>query len=33
MDHLPVGTATVTPAERAAELLDRYRSIKLRYGI
>jgi hypothetical protein len=33
INHLPTGTAMVTPAERAADLLHRYRSIKLRYGI
>jgi hypothetical protein len=33
MGHLPAQTALVTPAERAAELVDRYRSIKLRFGI
>lgn len=30
---LPPGTATISPAERARQLLDRYRSVKLRYGI
>ena len=30
---LPSDTAMVTPAERVAQLQDRYRSIKLRYGI
>ncbi len=33
MDHLPADTAMVTPEERAAQLLERYRSIKLRFGI
>ncbi|KHK92505.1 DUF1214 domain-containing protein [Novosphingobium malaysiense] len=33
MDHLPAGTATVTPEQRAAMLLERYRAIKLRFGI
>lgn len=31
--HLPSGTAMVTPGERTAILLERYRAIKLRYGI
>ena len=31
--HLPADTAMVTPAERAAQLLERYRAIKLRFGI
>lgn len=33
LDHLPSGTAMVTPAERAQMLLERYRSIKLRFGL
>lgn len=33
MAHLPPGTAMVTREERAAQLIDRYRSIKLRFGI
>ncbi|EJL21502.1 DUF1214 domain-containing protein [Novosphingobium sp. AP12] len=33
MDHLPADTAMVTPEERQAMLLERYRSIKRRYGI
>ena len=33
MDHLPADTATVTPDERAQMLRERYRAIKLRFGI
>ena len=33
MEHLPAGTATVSPEQRAAMLLERYRAIKLRFGI
>ncbi|MCJ2178312.1 DUF1214 domain-containing protein [Novosphingobium album (ex Hu et al. 2023)] len=33
MAHLPAGTATVTREQRAAMLLERYRAIKLRFGI
>lgn len=33
MAHLPRDTAMVTPAERVAMLLERYRSIKQRYGL
>ena len=33
VDALPAGTARVTREERAAQFLDRYRSIKLRFGI
>ena len=33
MDHLPARTAMVTPEQRAAMLLERYRAVKLRYGI
>jgi hypothetical protein len=33
LDHLPAGTATMTPEERSAELLTRYRAIKRRFGI
>jgi len=33
LSHLPADTARVTREERAAQLLDRYRSIKLRFGI
>ncbi len=33
VDVLPAETVRVDPAERARQLLDRYRSIKLRYGI
>lgn len=33
MDHLPVDTAKVSPEQRQAMLLERYRSIKRRYGI
>ena len=33
LEALPEGTAMVTPEERTAQLLDRYRSIKLRFGI
>ncbi|MBB4860085.1 hypothetical protein HNO88_003423 [Novosphingobium chloroacetimidivorans] len=33
MAHLPADTAMVTPEERAAMLLERYRAIKLRFGI
>ena len=33
MAHLPPDTTTVTAKQRAAMLLERYRSIKLRYGI
>ncbi|MCV7172787.1 DUF1214 domain-containing protein [Mycobacterium manitobense] len=33
LDALPPGTAMVTPAQRTAQLQDRYRSVKLRYGI
>lgn len=32
-NHLPADTATVTPEERAAMLLERYHAIKLRYGM
>ncbi|QSR17175.1 DUF1214 domain-containing protein [Novosphingobium sp. KA1] len=32
-DHLPEVTAKVTPDERAALLLERYRAIKLRFGL
>jgi len=31
--HLPADTAMVTPAQRAVQLLERYRAIKLRFGI
>ncbi len=31
--HLPPDTATVSPEQRATMLLERYRAIKLRYGI
>lgn len=33
LDHLPAGTAMVSPEQRAQMLLERYRSIKLRFGI
>jgi len=33
LDHLPDDTAMVTKEERAAQRLERYRSIKLRFGI
>lgn len=33
LDALPSGTAMVTPEQRTAQLRDRYRSVKLRYGI
>ncbi|MEO6093421.1 MAG: hypothetical protein ABIT04_01605 [Novosphingobium sp.] len=33
IDHLPPDTAMVTPEQRQQMLLDRYRSIKLRFGI
>ncbi|HUD28612.1 MAG TPA: DUF1214 domain-containing protein [Novosphingobium sp.] len=33
MDHLPVDTAMVTPEERGAMRLERYRAVKRRYGI
>jgi hypothetical protein len=33
LDALPPGTAMVTPEQRTAQLQDRYRSVKLRYGI
>jgi len=33
LEQLPESTAMVTPEERAAQLLERYRSIKLRFGI
>jgi len=33
LDHLPEDTAMMTPAERSAELLTRYRAIKRRFGI
>jgi uncharacterized protein (DUF779 family) len=33
LDTLPPGTAMVTPAQRSAALQDRYRSVKMRYGI
>lgn len=33
MDHLPAGTESVTPEERADMLRERYRAIKLRFGI
>lgn len=33
LEALPADTALVTPDERAAQLRDRYRSIKLRFGI
>ena len=32
-DALPPDTATVGRRERARQLLDRYHSVKLRYGI
>lgn len=32
-DHLPAGTAMVSPEERSRMLLERYRAIKLRFGI
>ena len=32
-EQLPADTAMVTAEERAAMLLERYRAIKLRYGI
>lgn len=33
LDALPSGTAMVAPEQRTAQLRDRYRSVKLRYGI
>ncbi|MCX7865190.1 MAG: DUF1214 domain-containing protein [Novosphingobium sp.] len=33
MKHLPADTAMMTPKERSAELLRRYRAIKRRFGI
>ena len=33
MNHLPADTAMMSPAERSAELLTRYRAIKRRFGI
>jgi len=30
---LPPGTAMVTPEQRSARLLERYRAVKLRFGI
>lgn len=33
LDALPPDTARITPEDRARQLLDRYRSIKLRFGI
>ena len=33
LEHLPVGTAMLTPDERRRMLLERYRAIKLRFGI
>lgn len=33
MRHLPRATAMVTPGERATMLLERYRAVKLRFGI
>lgn len=33
LDHLPADTAMVTPEQRATMLLERYRAIKLRFGI
>lgn len=33
MAHLPADTATVTPEQRRAEMLRRYRAIKLRFGL
>ncbi len=33
LDHLPADTAMVTPEERVHMMLERYRSIKLRFGI
>ena len=33
LDHLPAGTAMVSPQERAAQLLVRYRAIKQRFGM
>lgn len=33
MEHLPADTATVSPEHRAAMLRERYRAIKLRFGI
>ncbi|PNU04209.1 hypothetical protein [Novosphingobium guangzhouense] len=33
MEHLPADTAMVTPAERAAMRLERFRAVKRRYGI
>jgi hypothetical protein len=33
MDHLPADTKRVTQEERSAMLLERYRAIKLRFGI
>jgi hypothetical protein len=33
MDHMPADTKTVTREERSAMLLERYRAIKLRFGI
>jgi hypothetical protein len=33
LSHLPKDTAMITPAERVQQLQDRYRSIKLRFGI
>lgn len=32
-DALPADTAMITPGERRQAMLDRYRSVKLRYGI
>jgi hypothetical protein len=32
-NHLPTTTAKITPDERTALLLDRYRAIKLRFGL
>ena len=33
LDHLPADTAMVTREQRAAQLLERYRAVKLRFGI
>lgn len=33
MEHLPADTAMVSPEQRAAQLLERYRAIKLRFGM
>jgi hypothetical protein len=33
LDALPAGTAMVSEGERVKQMLDRYHSIKLRYGM